>query len=200
MRMQVAAIIAAAGSSSRLGQPKQLHMYEGETLLQRAIRLASTAGAAPIFVVLGANREQIEQQVEFGSARVVYNPAWQEGLGSSIRAGVAAVQAYDGNFSGVLLLICDQPRLTRAHLDVMIEKFRTSQGQAAVASQYGGVRGIPAIFPCVALPELLALAGDKGARGLLQQAAWPVIEVRFEGGEIDIDRPADLVNLTDQTT
>jgi molybdenum cofactor cytidylyltransferase len=193
--MSVAAIIAAAGSSSRLGRPKQLLIHDGEPLLQRAIRIASEAGASPVLVVLGAHRELIEPHVNFGSARIIGNPEWQEGLAASIRAGVLALQSEPRPTSGVLLMICDQPRLNTAHLATMLQRFHASDHHSAIASVYAGKRGIPAIFPCFAFSQLLALQGDKGARGLLETAPWPVIEVPLEGGEIDIDKPEDLPNL-----
>ena len=77
MPMSVAAIIVAAGSSSRLGQPKQLVLIDGEPLLHRAIRFAQEAGASPVFVVLGAHRERIESAIDFGAAAIVIN----DGLG-----------------------------------------------------------------------------------------------------------------------
>ena len=200
MPMSVAAVIVAAGSSSRLGQPKQLLLHEGEPLLQRAIRMASEAGASPVFVVLGAHRELIEERILFGSARIVVNPEWVEGLASSIRAGVLALKSEATSVGGVLLMICDQPRLTAPHLQALMRQFDASGRQAAVASLYAGKRAIPAIFPVSAFPSLVALQGDRGASGLLKQERWPVIEVPFEGGEIDIDRPGDLANLTDNPT
>lgn len=199
MPMSVAAIIAAAGSSSRLGSPKQLLIYDGKPLLQRAIRIASEAGAFPVFVVVGAHRALIEQQVDFASARIVPNLEWQEGIASSIRAGVLALQSESASVSGVILMICDQPRLTTQHLESMIQQFSASQCHSAVASVYAGKRGIPAVFPASAFSQLLALRGDKGARVLLEGTSFPVIEVLFAGGEVDIDTPEDLAHLSRQS-
>ncbi len=188
----VAAIIVAAGSSSRLGQPKQLILIEGEPLLQRAIRIASDAGASPVVVVLGAHRGLIESQVDLRNVAIVINDDWQEGLASSVRAGVAAVERDAPQASGLLLMTCDQPRVTAEHLRKMINAFSGITEETAIASIYAAARGIPAIFPRSAVADLCALHGDKGARGLLAKSRWPVIEVPLEGGEIDIDRPEDL--------
>src|SRR6478736_7183112 len=106
--MPVAAIIVAAGASTRLGQPKQLVLVDGEPLLQRAVRCAQEAGASPVFVVLGADRELIRNAIDFGAASIVVNEDWEEGLACSIRVGV---QAAAGS-AGVLLMTCDQPRVT----------------------------------------------------------------------------------------
>jgi molybdenum cofactor cytidylyltransferase len=192
---RAAAIIVAAGSSSRLGQPKQLIRIEGEPLLQRAIRIAQEAGASPVLVVLGAHRELIGSQVDFSDAKIVVNDEWQEGLASSIRAGVRALEREAPDALGILLMICDQSRVTAEHLRNMIDVFRTQPGINSIASTYIGTRGIPAIFPISAIPDLCALRGDKGARGLLAAPPWPVIEIPLEGGELDIDRPEDLERL-----
>jgi CTP:molybdopterin cytidylyltransferase MocA len=192
----VAAIIVAAGSSSRLGQPKQLILIDGEPMLQRAIRFAREAEAGPVFVVLGAHRGVIESRVDFAGARIVVNEEWQEGLASSIRAGVCAAEREAAEAAGLLLMICDQPRVTAEHLRRMIDAFGAESVETAIASTYAGARGIPAIFPRCAIGDLLALSGDKGARGLLARPRWPVIEIPLEGGEIDIDRPEDLAALS----
>jgi molybdenum cofactor cytidylyltransferase len=191
----VAAIIVAAGSSSRLGQPKQLILIEGEPLLQRAIRIATDAGASPVVVVLGAHRGLIESQVDLRNVAIVINDDWQEGLASSVRAGVAAVERDAPQASGLLLMTCDQPRVSAEHLRKMINAFSGITEETAIASIYAAARGIPAIFPRSAVVDLCALHGDKGARGLLAKSRWPVIEVPLEGGEIDIDRPEDLADL-----
>jgi 2-C-methyl-D-erythritol 4-phosphate cytidylyltransferase len=91
--MFVAAIIVAAGSSRRLGEPKQLILIDGEPLLQCAIRCAEEEGASPVFGVLGAHRELIQNSIDFGAAEIVVNNEWEEGLASSVRAGVKSVQA-----------------------------------------------------------------------------------------------------------
>jgi molybdenum cofactor cytidylyltransferase len=195
MPMSVAAIIVAAGSSSRLGQPKQLVTIDGEPLLHRAIRCAQEAGASPVFVVLGAHREGIESAIDFGAAAIVVNEDWVEGLASSIRSGVRAAKMDATGAVGLLLMTCDQPRVTAEHLRRMIEKFDAQSEPILIVSTYSGVRGIPAIFPREAEGGLLALRGDTGARALLQQPPWPVISLPLEGGEIDVDSPDDLARI-----
>lgn len=195
VRMPVAAIIVAAGSSSRLGQPKQLLMMDGEPMLQRVIRFALTAGVAPVLVVLGANQDAIRSSVDFGAAMVVDNADWKEGLASSIRAGLQALEKVASSDSGVLLMGCDQPRVTAPHLRQLIETFAAQASSTVIASAYAGVQGIPAVFPREAVPDLLALRGDRGARALLGQPPWPLVSLPLDGGEIDIDRPEDLANL-----
>ena len=192
MSGSVAAVVLAAGASRRLGQPKQLLMLEGETLLARSVRLAREAGAAPVLVVVGAQAELIGACIPADRATVVVNHEWEQGIASSIHAGVKAI---DGVARGVLILACDQPRLSAEHLRGLIEIFAVQGEASIVASTYAGVRGIPAVFPREAFPDLLALRGDKGARSLLMRPPCPLITLPFEGGEVDIDQPDDLEQL-----
>jgi len=195
MKPSVAAIILAAGASRRLGQPKQLLRYGGETLLEHAIRLASEAGAAPVITVLGAHHETIRASVAFQGAAIVVNDKWKQGIASSIHAGIAELDAAAQLASGVMILSCDQPRLTVAHLRALLETFIAQTRPTIVASAYAGVHGIPAVFPRSVFPELLALRGDKGARVLLARPSCPLLALPFDGGEVDIDQPDDLAEL-----
>jgi molybdenum cofactor cytidylyltransferase len=192
--MTVPAVIIAAGSSSRLGQPKQLIVFGGETLLARTIRVARESGAEPVLVVLGANREEIECGLDLSGTRIVINRNWDEGMASSIRAGVEVIEKTLPEAQGVLLMVCDQPRVTAEHLSRMLASFRQSEA-GSIASLYAGKRGIPAIFPRWSFPELMALEGDRGARGLLSDLTREVSEIALEGGEIDIDRAEDVLKL-----
>ena len=193
--MAIPAIILAAGASRRLGQPKQLVAFGNEALLERAMRLTREAGTAPVLVVLGANFAPICASVPFGGAIPVMNEKWEQGLSTSIHAGLteAAVRAPEA--SGVLLLPCDLPRLTASHLQQMLKAFERHVQTAIVASSYAGIRGVPAIFPRIAFPALFTLEGDKGARPVIERPPCAVIALPFPGGDVDIDVPADLARL-----
>lgn len=179
----IAAVILAAGASTRLGQPKQLITIAGETLLGRAVRTAREAGCAPIIVVLGAHADQIRSQCPLGDVIVAENQAWQEGMASSIRAGLAACPPA----TGVALMTCDQPVVTASHLRKL-----TASG-AVTASAYAGRRGVPAFFPADSFPALRQLSGDTGARDLLRSAA--IIDLPY--GELDIDTAEDIARAAD---
>ncbi len=193
--MPVAAIILAAGASRRLGQPKQLIAFRGEALLARTIRLAHEAGAAPVLVVLGAHLQIIREAIEFNEAVPVSNELWEQGISSSIHAGLQAVDVHAPQASGVLLMSCDQPRLSAVHLRMLMETFAAQGASCIVASVYTGIQGVPAVFPRALFPELRGLQGEQGARSLLAQPLCPVITLPFDGGEVDIDVPADLAQL-----
>lgn len=174
----IAAVVLAAGASTRLGEPKQLIVINGETLLERAVRTAREAGCVPVVVVLGANAERIREQCDLGDAVAVVNEAWEEGMASSIRIGVDALYGAEG----VVLMTCDQPAVTADHL-------RTLMGSGEVtASAYAGRRGVPAYFPANSVSELMQLRGDAGARELVRSAA----AVELAGGELDVDTDREL--------
>lgn len=198
MPMPVAAIVLAAGTSRRLGQPKQLLKHGGEMMIERAIRLANEAGATPVIAVLGAHYEMICASVQFhrpDRAIPVLNDRWGQGIASSIHAGLRALETIAPQIPRVLILGCDQPRLTTEHLRALIEAFSAQASPAMVASAYAGTLGIPAVFPREVFAELDALRGDKGARALFTQPTCPLMTIPFPGGEIDIDHPADLAQL-----
>jgi len=195
MKTEVAAIVLAAGASGRLGQPKQLLRHGGETMLARAVRLAGEAGAAPVIAVLGAEQERIRAAVVFGNAIVVVNSDWELGMATSIQAGLRAVDEHVPQVGGALILACDQPRLTAAHLEALLAAFAADSGLAIVASAYAGKTGVPAVFPRQVFAALHGLSGDQGARALLMEPPCKLILLPFPGGEIDIDVPDDLGQL-----
>ncbi len=174
----IAAVVLAAGASTRLGEPKQLVKLGGETLLERAVRTAREAGCSPVVAVLGAAAELIAEQCDLSDAVVVVNELWDEGMGSSLRVGLGAV----GGAEGVVLMTCDQPAVTAAHLRALMDS------GGVTASAYAGRRGVPAYFPASAFAGLLELKGDRGARDLLRMAA----AIELVDGEVDVDTAEDL--------
>lgn len=193
--MTVAAIILAAGASRRLGQPKQLVGYGGEALLSRALRLAKESGASPVLAVLGANFAPICVSVPFDEAIPVLNDQWEEGISTSIHAGINELDVRAADAAGALIMACDQPRLTAEHLRALLDAFARQPEPSIVASAYAGTLGIPSVFPREAFLALHALHGDRGARPLFIKPPCPLISVPFEGGEVDIDVPGDLAHL-----
>ncbi|MHB8301480.1 MAG: nucleotidyltransferase family protein [Acidobacteriaceae bacterium] len=191
--LRIPAVLLAAGASTRLGRPKQLlrlAAFGDETLLDRAVRLAREVGVAPVFVVLGAHSDAILQQAQFADANILFNPAWQEGMASSLRVGVRAVMEQLPLASAALVMVCDQPALSAEHLRRLLAAHDAAP-EMAVASHYAGRPGVPVILPRALFPALLTLTGDQGARAILRQAT-AIALVEFPGGEWDIDRPQDL--------
>jgi CTP:molybdopterin cytidylyltransferase MocA len=192
--MAIPAILLAAGASRRLGWPKQLVEFEGETLLNRTIRLAREASAAPVLVVLGAHFAEICVTLPLNDVVLVHNDQWETGMASSMRAGLRALETCAPAAQAVLMLTCDQPRLTAEHLRTLLAACAGKDAPIA-ASIYGGTRGTPAMFPRALFPRLAALEGDKGARSILTKPPCELIEIDFPGGEVDIDMPGDLDEL-----
>ena len=166
--MRVVAVVLAAGSSSRLGRPKQNLVIDGETLLQRAERIAREVADEVIVVT-----EQL-------------NPDAAEGIASSIRTAVRLA----GDDARILITLCDQPLITAAHLRSLL-----AIDAPIVATGYSGIAGAPAVFAPSLAPDLLALRGDRGARVVIEAHRDVTTVVPFEDAALDIDREDDVREL-----
>lgn len=186
----IAVILLAAGNSSRLGRPKQLLSYHDQTLLQHTLQAASDSVAHPIVVVLGAYSDAVEKVVDHGTAHVITNPDWQEGMASSVRRGLEALLEIDPLVEGAVMMVCDQPFVTAELLDNLIRRYLET-GKAIVASSYGQTFGPPALFHKSLFPELLGLKGDVGAKGLIFKHPHDLESIPFPEGDIDVDTEAD---------
>ena len=179
--MTPAALILAAGASTRLGEPKQLIVFQSETLLDRTIRIAREAGCSPILVVLGANADRIRQQCSLNDVTILHNDQWPQGMASSIRLGMQCL----ADQAAAIVLTCDMPAITPHHLRAL------AADGALTASRYADRNGVPAFFPQASFTDLLAVTGDQGARAILAKA--PALDL--PGGELDLDTPEDLARL-----
>jgi len=166
--------VLAAGASKRLGRPKQLVRFEGETLVARAARIASAV--APTIVVVSPQLRDAVSDV-----RAIENPDASEGMASSIRCGV---QATTGD---VIIMLCDQPHVTSEHLRALADA-----GAPIAATGYSGIRGVPAFFAEKFRDELLALRGDAGARSVIEAHRDEVATIPFEAAGFDVDTDAAL--------
>ncbi len=190
----IAAVVLAAGGSSRLGRPKQLVEFGGRSLLRNAVEAAVGGGCDPVVVILGAEAERIRPELEGLAVVAVTNPCWRHGVATSIRRGVAEVEQLCPEVEGVVLIACDQPLLSPAIIRALIEAHRDCSERAAamVASAYAETLGTPALFGRDHFGSLGQLDGDRGARGLLRESAPRVVTVAWPQGAVDIDRPEDL--------
>ncbi|MCI0668054.1 MAG: nucleotidyltransferase family protein [Methylococcaceae bacterium] len=190
---RVAGLLLAAGLSSRLGRPKQLVLLEGIPLVRRASLAALASGCDRVFVVVGANRTPIVEAIADLDVETIVNRAWQEGIGSSVRAGVERISSCTPGYSAVLVMLADQIKIGTQHLDPLIEAFRRYRGIAA--SEYDNTLGVPALFPRRYFDELRLLAGDTGAKSMLRKYASRVTPVSCPEASADLDTPENLQTL-----
>ncbi|HEX8748780.1 MAG TPA: nucleotidyltransferase family protein [Pyrinomonadaceae bacterium] len=190
----VGAVILAAGSSSRMGSPKQTLQFRGKSLLRRAALAALGAGCRPVIVVTGANSEQSRCEFEGLEVREVLNTSWESGMASSVRAGVEGLVIEDAEVSAAVLLLCDQPHVTAEVISALVEAHRAT-GKAIVASRYGGSFGVPALFSRTLFAELTRLEGKAGAKEIIKRNASEAYFLPFQEGEVDVDTPDDFSRL-----
>ncbi len=126
---------------------------------------------------------------------VVVNREWQEGMGASLRSGIEALRRSDPQPHAVLILVCDQPRLTADHLRTLLVRHQSARRIAITASVYARRAGVPAIFAAKLFSALLASSGDRGARDLIRAHAAEVQGIPWTAGELDLDLPDDLTTI-----
>ena len=187
-------MLLAAGSSTRLGKPKQLLQYNGKTLLQQSIDIAVGANINPLIVVVGANFDKISTEINIDKAAIVFNKNWQTGMASSIITGLNFLVEKYPLADAVIFMMCDQPFVSINLLNNLIA-VQKKTAKPIVCSSYQNILGVPALFHKNIFPALLQLAGDTGARKIIQQYPGDVVTVQFEKGDIDIDTAEDYENL-----
>ncbi|MGB0891820.1 MAG: nucleotidyltransferase family protein [Flavobacteriaceae bacterium] len=188
---KTAVLILAAGSSSRMGNPKQLLPYKNTTLLGNAIEQAQKSNTNAVFCVLGANAEIIKKSIEKNPIETIYNPNYKDGLSSSIVTGIDYLS--DKNFDAVLILLADQPKITSSFLNQLLKTSEENPSKI-IACNYDKNIGVPAIFPKKYFVELLKLKGDKGAKEIINNHSSEIIKMA-SFNLIDIDTKEDYKNL-----
>ena len=188
-------MILAAGSSSRMGSPKQMLRFQGISLLRRAALAALEAGCSPVIVVTGAFADQSRRELGGLPVQEVVNESWETGMASSVRAGVAALCETAPDATALLLLLCDQPHVTAGVISRLIDAHHAT-GSAIVASAYQESSGVPALFGRELFPELLQLEGRGGAKQVIGRHAAEAQILPFEAGGVDVDTPEDYRRLT----
>lgn len=177
-----------------MGQPKQLLLYQGKTLIERAVDTTLSLPFEGIWLVLGAYFKEIREKIQSSKVFILQNTRWEEGMASSLKMGLSEALKEHPPLEGVLFLLCDQLHLTRDHLEKIMEAHQKT-GKALVASSYEGIPGVPTLITRPFFPEILALQGDQGARKILRKNRDILCEVAFPAGKVDIDSPEDLKNL-----
>lgn len=188
--MSVAGLLLAAGGGSRLGRPKAVVRYAGETLAARGVRTLREGGCTPVLVVTGAAPVDVP-------ARVVHNPDWASGMGSSLRAGLAALA--DTDAAAVVIGLADQPLVGPGAIPRLVRAWQG--GAVAAVATYDGAPRNPVLLDRSVWGEVAAAAvGDTGARGWLRAHPGRVTAVPCDGtgSAYDVDTAADLAVLEEQ--
>jgi molybdenum cofactor cytidylyltransferase len=187
-------IILAAGSSERLGQPKQLLPFLGQSLILHVVTAANEAMDHSPIVVTGGYEDQVNKELTGIRADIVLNPEWQTGMASSVRAGLMHAMK-DAGLEAVMIVLSDQPFVTSGLLTEMFSQQHQS-GKPIIACRYAdGTVGTPVLFSNDVFPELLQLTGQEGARKIVRSHMERVATVDFPEGGTDIDTLDDYKKL-----
>jgi molybdenum cofactor cytidylyltransferase len=188
---RIAAIVLAAGLSSRMGSNKLLAPVGGKPLVRHATEAALDSAASQVIVVTGNNSDEVRCAMTPLSPLFVENPDFSNGLSTSLRTGLKALPV---DCDGALILLGDMPGVTAALLDKLIAAFDPDEERAICVATRHGKRGNPVLWARRFFPEMLAIEGDVGARHLIGQYADLVIEVEAadDGPLTDIDTPEAL--------
>lgn len=191
----IGGILLAAGGSARFGSPKQLFPFENETLLRRAAKMLAASECEPVVVVLGAEVDQSRREIADLPVNVCINQDWQDGMSSSIVAGLTSLLDRGPSPAAVVISLCDQPYVTSADIDLFIAEFRRSNAPI-IAAEYDGISGVPALFSSEMFSALLGLKGDRGARSLIRGTENPA-KIKLEQASFDLDFPTQSTSSSE---
>lgn len=194
MEYNIGIIILAAGSSSRLGQPKQLLDFNGNKFIQNCVQEVFAFSGNSSIVVTGANRKAVVECLNKTKVSICHNPHWELGMGSSIKTGLKKLLLVNPEIECCIVSVCDQPYVTTEVFSQLYNQQQTS-GKGIVASAYSGTIGVPVLFTKTYFDALFLLEDQEGAKKLLSKFNDDVTSISFENGAIDIDTLADYNKL-----
>ncbi len=192
-RPHIAAIVLAAGRSTRMGEANKLLMdLHGTPMIARTVA-ATASVASPVIVVTGHDADAVTRALRDARVTIVHNPRYADGMATSLKAGLMALPS---NADGVLVCLGDMPAVTSAAIGQLVAAFNPVEGRAIIVPTYQGKRGNPVLFARAFVDEMRAAEGDAGARALLSQHADAVYEVETDAGVLaDADTPAAFAAL-----
>ena len=188
---KIGVVILAAGTSSRLGYAKQLVEFKGKSLLQHSIDVSDSIEFDTNVLVLGARKDEIEGEIDLNGFEVVMNESWEEGMSSSINKGVLRSQELENELDHIVILLSDQPFVSKERIRELIE-VQLNKNCQATFSEYAGDIGVPAIFSAEVFYDLKELKGDQGAKKLIHDKKLDYEIVKFEKGNFDVDTVEDV--------
>jgi molybdenum cofactor cytidylyltransferase len=189
---RVAAVVLAAGRSTRMGAVnKMLAEIGGKPLVRIAVEQAVASRAKPVIVVTGHEREKVEATLKGLPVCLAHNPDFSEGLGSSLRAGIAAVPA---DADAAIICLGDMPQVDAALIDRLIAAFDPERSALVVVPSIDGRRGNPVVWSRRFFHDLMSIQGDVGARHLIGNYTEAVVEIPVTGEAAltDVDTPESL--------
>jgi len=202
-KSSIGIIVLAAGKGSRMGEPKQLLTFEGETLLHRAARAALETRERPVVVVLGFNADAMQEEIAALDVLSVVNQSWHEGMSSSIHCGLqrALEATAPDKIEAAILMLCDQPFVTGKVIERLIDAYQERRSMLVVSEyEAGGERtlGVPALFSRVLFPELMALGGAEGAKRIIARHRAEAAVIAMPEAAFDVDTPGDYRALSER--
>ena len=198
--MHTAAIILAAGSSTRMGggRHKLLLPLHNRPVLAHVLDAVLASQARPVVLILGHQAEQVQAHiasyVTHPDLSLIENPDYLQGMSTSMRLGILALRSCDytkspnGEIDSALVLLGDQPLITAQDINTLITTYRTT-GKRIIAPTYEGKRGNPILFDASLFPELLEVTGDEGGRSVLERHRDEIATVEMGNplANIDVD-------------
>lgn len=191
---EIPLLLLAAGSSTRMGQPKPLLPWGSKTLIEYQIRTLLKTGQ-PVLVVLGSNADIIVPVIENSGVDIVVNSQWENGMGSSIATGINELTRSFPESAGALIALLDQPLVTTAHLEKMLQTFQPGHRQIIVSRSSSGWQGVPVLFDKSYFEQLKKLNGTTGAKSIVQQHLNAVVTVECGDMLEDMDTPESYQRL-----
>jgi molybdenum cofactor cytidylyltransferase len=189
------AVVLAAGMSSRMGEAKQLLRLGENTLLGQVLENVRSSRGKEIVLVLGHEAERIKERISTDNLSVVINESYQQGMGTSLRAGLAALPA---GVDAALIVLADQPFVLPRTLDLLMEAYTRSSAQILIPT-FKGFRGNPVLLDRSVFSEVMALTGDIGCRAIFGNHLEGIVKVPVEdiGILLDMDSKDDFELLND---
>ncbi len=187
--IKIAAIILAAGRSTRMGTPNKLIApWRGKTPLEFVCAAATASECDKTIVVTGHQQEPIVEKVSKFEILLAHNPDYKSGMASSIKQGILVAQENDAD--AVLVLLGDMPGITSAMINKMIAASQNNDPKAIIVATCEGKRGNPLLWPKMYFDQLLSLEGDQGARQIVSRYNDQIIELELGPGVMfDLDTP-----------
>lgn len=195
VEQHIAALVLAAGESRRMGDENKLTIrVEGTPMVARVVDALQRSHAQRVIVVTGHEPERIEEALAGRAVELVHNPDYAEGIGASVRAGIAALA---GDVDGALIALGDMPWVSTEVINRLVDAFASDDAHSIFIPMFGTKPGNPVLWRAQHFPELLALAGDVGGKALFARHATAIryVEVESAGVNTDVDTPDVLQEL-----